>query len=170
MKRYTRKHNPRLVRLRRSYTFAEVAEVYGVRIRTVQSWRKQGLEVLDTSSKPHLVLGLHLRRFLKEKNNRRKHTLKPGEFFCPRCRTPRKSLQHRISIQITDKNLGRYRLAIIRGICEVCDCRLSRFSSDRKISEFGNVGLCITEHKATLVGSGDSFVNTDLRRGENGES
>jgi hypothetical protein len=170
MPKKKRKHNPNLVRLRRSYTFAEIAEVYAVHRRTVHAWRKQGLNVIDDKSKPFLIIGADVRSFLKERRRRRKHPLKPGEFFCPRCGIPRKSLQNRISVEITNKRLGRYRQAIIRGICEVCRCRLFRFSSDRKVQELTKTGLNIAEHKTSLIGSGDSFVNSDIQRGENGKS
>ena len=38
--------NPNLVKARHSYTFQEIAEVYKVHLRTVQNWRKKGLEIL----------------------------------------------------------------------------------------------------------------------------
>ena len=170
MAKKKRKYNPNLVKLRHSYTLAEIAEVYGVHKRTVHSWRKQGLKAIDETSKPYLVIGAEIRRFLKEKSQKRKHPLKPGEFFCPRCQNPRKSLQDQLSVEITNKRLGRYRQAIIRGVCEVCHCPLFLFSSDRKVQELKENGLMLTEHKATLFGSGDSSLNTDIKRGENGES
>jgi len=162
------KHNPNLVRLRRSYTFAEIAEVFAVHRRTVQAWRKQGLNVIDDKSKPFLVMGADVRSFLREKQQGRKHPLKPGEFFCPRCGVPRESLQDEFSIEITERRLGRYRQAIIKGICEVCRCRLFRFSSDKKVRELMKTGLSIAEHKKSLIGSGGSSVNTDIQRGQNG--
>ena len=170
MAKKKRKHNPNSVRLRRSYTFAEIAEVYAVHRRTVHDWRKQGLNVIDDKSKPFLIIGADVRSFLKEKQRRRKHPLKPGEFFCPRCRMPRESLQDQFSIEITERRLGRYRQAIMKGKCEVCRCRLFRFSSDRKVQELMKTGLNIAEHKTSLIGSGDSSVNTDIQRGENGKS
>ena len=170
MSKRKRKHNPNLVRLRRSYTFAEIAEVFDVHRRTVQTWRRQGLKVIDDKSKPFLVMGADVRSFLREKQRRRKHSLKPSEFFCPRCGVPRKSLQDQFSIEITERRLGRYRQAIIKGICEVCRCRLFRFSSDKKVQELLKTGLNIAEHKTSLIGGGDSFVNADIQRGENGKS
>jgi hypothetical protein len=170
MKKGKRRHNPKRVRLRRSYTFAEIAEVYGIHTRTVQRWREQGMEAVDETSKPYLVMGEEVRRFLREKNRKCKHPLEPDEFFCPRCRVARKSLPHRISIEFTDKRLGRYRQAVIRGECEICQCRLTRFSSDKQVPELMKTGLNITEHKTSLVGSGDSSVNVDMSRGQNHEN
>lgn len=171
MAKKKRKYNPNLVKLRHSYTLAEIAEVYGVHKRTVQSWRKRGLKAIDETSKPYLVIGAEIRGFIKENSEKRKHPLKPREFFCPRCQNPRRSLENRLRVEITEKKLGkRYKLAIIKGICEVCRCKLFRFSSDRKIQELKEKGLILAEHKTTLIGSGGSSVNTDIKRGENRES
>lgn len=171
MAKKKRRYNPNLIRLRHSYTFAEIAEIYGIHIRTAHSWRKRGLKVIDEASRPYLVIGAEIKQFLKDNRRRRRHPLQPGEFFCPKCQSPRKSLEDQISVEITDKRLGkRYRQAIIRGTCEVCKCPLFLFSSDRKVQELGEKGLILAEHKTTLFGSGDSSLNADIKRGENGES
>ena len=166
-----RKYNPNLVRARHSYTFSEIAEVYQIHPRTVQSWRKQGLKIIDEVSKPYLVIGEEIKGFLKEKAKKRKHPLQIGEFFCPRCRLPRKSLPDKLSIEITDRKLGKtHRQAIIKGVCEVCSCRLFLFSSDREIQKLAKPNMIQTEHKTTIIGSGDSSVNADIKRGENVKS
>jgi len=122
--------NPRLIRARRSYSFAQIAdEVYGIHPRTVQRWRQEGLPVLDETSRPFLVMGAALQNFLRERQKRRKHPLKPGEFFCSTCRCARRSVPGALLTEITDKRLGRqHRQALIRGVCEVCGRRLLRFS------------------------------------------
>jgi hypothetical protein len=166
-----RKYNANLVRARHSYTFSEIAEVYQIHPRTVQSWRKQGLKVIDELSKPYLVIGEEIKGFLKEKAKKRKHRLKTGEFFCPRCRLPRKSLPDKIVIEITDRKLGKtHRQAIIKGVCEVCNRPVLLFSSDRKVQEMQEKGLLFVEHKKILIGSGDSSVNADIKRDENVKS
>ncbi len=170
MKRKKRNRNPNLVRLRRSYTYAEIAEIYGVHIGTVQSWKKQGLKTLDETSIPHLIMGSEVRRFLKESKQKRKYPLKPGEFFCPKCRKPKKCLPEKITTEITNKRLGRYKQAIIRGVCEACVCRLFLFSSDRKCQNIAKPDIIKTEHMTTLIGSGDSSLNTGIKREENHET
>jgi hypothetical protein len=170
-KKKKRKYNPNLVKLRHSYTLAEIAEVYGVHTRTVQSWRKRGLKAIDETSKPYLVIGEDIRGFLEENSQKRKHPLRPGEFFCPRCQRPRNSLQDHFSVEITNRKLGKKcKQSIIRGTCDVCLCKLFRFSSDRKVQELKEKRVTLAEHKTTLIGSGGSFVNTDIKRGENRES
>jgi hypothetical protein len=164
-----RKLNPKLVKARHSYTFAEIAEIFNLHKRTVQSWRKEGLKVIDDKTKPYLVIGEDVRLFLHEKAKKRKQPLKAGEFFCPKCRSPRKSDPDKFRIEITDKKLGKnYRLVLIKGICEVCNTRLMLFSSDRKLEEMIKNGVLPTEHKTNIYGSGGSSLNTDIKEVENG--
>ena len=166
-----RTFNPRLIRVRRSYSFAEVAELYGIHLRTVHRWRKEGLSVLEEASKPFLVMGVDVQGFLRERQRKRKHPLKLGEFFCSKCRCARRSLPEMFRIEITEKRLGKQsRQALIRGICEVCGQRLLLFSSDKKVAELRQGGLLLSEREEKLGGSEDASVKTDIGRGGDGES
>jgi len=161
-----KKYNTNLIKARRSYTLAEIAELYNIHTRTVQSWRKDGLGVIDMTSKPYLVIGSELKRFLKEKAKKRKHKLQIGEFFCPKCQAPRKSLPEHFKVEITNKKLGKtYKQAFIKGICQVCGQHLLLFSSDRKIEELQRNGLLLQEHKAGLYSNRNSSMNTDITKG-----
>ena len=75
MAKKKRKYNPNLVRSRRSYTLEEIAEIYTLHIRTVQDWHINGLKSIDPNRKPLLVLGEEIRRYLKQKSQKRKHKL-----------------------------------------------------------------------------------------------
>lgn len=148
MKKKKRTYNHNLIRTRSTYTFKELAEVFRLHTRTIQGWRKTGLMVLDEETKPFLILGEEIIHFLKEKRQKRKHPLNPGEFFCITCRTPRCSQPDKLSITITDKWLGKTaRQAFIRGICEVCGRRLTLFSSDKKVQKMPEGGALPTEYK-----------------------
>ncbi len=166
-----RTYNHNRVKARHTYTFQELAEVFRLYAGTIQSWRKEGLTVLDTTTKPYLILGEEIIRFLKEKRRKRKHLLKPGEFFCTTCRTPRHSQPDKFSIQITDKRMGKTtRQAFIRGICEVCGQRLCVFSSDRKVKAMCEAGLLPAEHQTVLFENNNNSVNTDILRGQENEN
>ena len=165
-----RTFNPRLIKARRSYSFAEVAELYDVHLRTVQRWRTEGLSV-DESSRPFLVMGAALQEFLRARQKKRKHPLKPGEFFCPRCRCARRSVPGAFLMEITDKQLGKQcRLAFIRGICEVCGLRLQRFSSDKQVRKFQEEGLTVSKPETILSGNAGASVRADIGRDGNDES
>ena len=173
MKNITRKkkkYNTNLVKARHSYTLKETAELFNLHTGTVQRWRKEGLRVIDDGSKPFLVIGEEIKRFLKEKSRKRKHPLGPGEFFCTKCKTARKSQLDKLSVEISGKTLGKiHKQVIVKGICEVCNQRLFRFSSDRKVKERQKKEPLLLEHKRTIIGSEDSPLNAYITRGGNNE-
>jgi len=137
-------HNVRLLKSRHSYSFMEIAQILKVHPRTVQGWHRQGLQVVDETSKPFLVLGAEMRRFLQEIRQSRRHSLGKGEFYCPKCREPRKSLPDKLFAQITERKLGKAsKQAFLKGICEVCGKRLILFSSDKKIEELKASGVLL---------------------------
>lgn len=168
MVKIKRNHNPNRIKARHPYSFAEIAETLKIHPRTVQCWRKQGLEIIDETSKPYLVYGAELRRFLSAKRQKQRHPLKAGEFYCPKCRQPRKSLTDSLDIVVTGKMLGKSaKQVVIKGMCEICHTRLTLFSSDKKAQEWQRKAMPLAEHKTVLTGNGDSTLNTDIERIEN---
>jgi len=142
MAKKKRTYNPNLIKARHSYSIKELAEKLNVHVRTVQSWRKQGLAECGKDGNNYLMLGEEIKRFLRRKKQKSKHPLKAGEFFCPKCRNPRKSLPDKLLIIITDKKLGKdTKQVFIKGICEVCNASLTLFSSTKKIKE-SQSGIC----------------------------
>jgi len=132
MKKKKRKFNPQLIKARRSYTFAEIAEFYGVDKRTVQRWRKEGMHIFDQTTLPFLVMGEDVKKFLKGQESKKKCRLKPDEFFCTRCKAPRLSESEKLYTERTNKKLGKTcTLNIIKGICNVCGNKVNRFSSEK---------------------------------------
>jgi hypothetical protein len=167
MAKKKRNHNPNLIKARHSYTFTEITETLNIHPRTVQSWHKQGLKVIEEASKPYLVYGEELRQFLKTKRQKQSHPLKTGEFYCTKCKEPRKSLPNKLRVEFTGRNLGkRHKQALIRGICTTCNQPLLLFSSDRKVKELEGNGALLQEHKTVLYGNRESSINTDIERKE----
>jgi len=125
MKNKKRKFN--IIKARHSYSTKELAETLNLHAGTVYLWIKQGLKIIETSSKPYLILGEEIKQFLKEKKQKRKHQLSVGEFFCPKCHKARKSLPNKISVEYTNRKLGKvYKQVIIKGVCEVCGQKFFR--------------------------------------------
>ena len=164
-KKRKRNHNPRLIKGRRTYTFAEIAKIYGAHIRTVHRWTKEGLLVICQEKTPHLVLGADVRRFLQENTKKRRQPLRADEFYCPRCRRPQKSRLDGISVRWTGRKLGEvFKQVIIRGICQACGQSMIRFSSDRKIKDFTAANMTFTEPPKRLTGGEGTSVNADIRK------
>jgi hypothetical protein len=160
-----RTFNAKVFRPRRAYSFAEIAEMLGIHLRTVQLWRKEGLKILADGVKPYLVMGRDIQDFLKDRIRKRKKPLQLGQFFCPRCQQPRNSLVRHLRVDFTNRMLGpRHRQAIIRGICEVCGIRVSLFSSEVKAAQWYKNGLIASEQPTALTGSEGSCTNADMSK------
>lgn len=166
-----RKPNPRRVKARRSYTWKELADLLGVHERTAQGWKAEGLQMLDETTKPYLVMGAEVKRFLKERSQRHKHALQPGEFYCVACHQARQSLPHALQVEYTGKRLGKHGAqALLRGICQTCQRPLLLFSSAAKVQHLRENGLLSPELKIVLNGYADTSVNTDMEIGGHDES
>lgn len=131
-----RNYKIRLIKHRHSYTFEEISEVLNVHPRTIQTWKKEGLNVID-STKPYLVMGYDLKEFLSKKLQARKTKLEQNQFYCTKCRNAVSSEFNKVKLKITGKTIGKdaYQEAIIRGKCETCGTKLNRFSHSGKLDE-----------------------------------
>lgn len=129
-----RTYNIRLIRARSSYSTSEIANVLGVHISTVRTWHKQGMVSLNPGENQLLFKGYAIKEFLDRRQKGRKIKLKENEFYCTRCRLPRKSNPKNIEFIDTNKRIGRDDWQIIiRGKCVVCGCKLNRFHTKNKL-------------------------------------
>lgn len=135
--------NHRRIKSKFCYQFNELSEVLEVTSQTIQNWHKSGMEVLDDTSRPFLVMGFMVKKFLLERKKKRKIELNKGEFLCPRCMCSRKSKPDRITVEKTGRKLGNIEQIFIKGVCAVCGCNMIFFTSERKIAE----------HTSILIGS-----------------
>ncbi len=166
MAKKKRNHKYSLIKAKRTYSVAQLAETLRIHTRTILSWIKQGLPIAGKDGNAYLVLGEDIKQFLINKRKMRKHPLQSGEFYCAKCQQPRKSLLDRLEVMITDKKLGKAsKQAFIKGICEVCNTRLTLFSSDKKAQEWQEKAMLLLEHKEVLLGNVNSSYNTDKERG-----
>lgn len=157
-----RNHNVRLIRTRRSYSMSELADLLKIHVRTVQSWRKQGMTPIDPDDRPLLFIGSEIQRFLSQRQKARKLVLKDEEFYCPKCRTAQTSYPQNIYLEYTGRRIGKTdKQVLIKGKCATCDCELTRFSTRRRVAE--SVWLRNVEQvRARLCRDDKATVNTDL--------
>lgn len=117
----------------RMYTFADLAVVLQVHIRTVQAWHKRGLKVTCEQTRPLLVRGIDVITFLSDRRSTRRCKLENDEFYCLACKSPRKAEPGSSSDVLTGRKLGgREPQLLITGICPVCNRRMSKLT--KKIS------------------------------------
>lgn len=128
-----RTFNTRLIRANLSYSVQEIAELYGIHNNAVLRWIKNGLPVID-QSRPYLIYGADLESYLKKKQANRKHKCKPDEFFCFKCRLPRKAWGNMVDIEIRNEN----KLSLC-GLCSACETIVRRAGSVKKLLEYQKI-------------------------------
>lgn len=111
---------PQRVKQAVAYDVAEAARLLGVHRNTIRRWLKEGLEPID-NRRPLLIHGSHLRTFLSKRRKSRKHPCRPGEFFCFRCRAPRKPWGG-----TADVTLRTEKLASLLALCAECETPMYR--------------------------------------------
>ena len=167
MPKKTIKNNIRRIKAKRSYSFKEIGEVLNIHTGTAQGWRKQGLAVIDETSKPYLVIGSDLKEFISKRVSKRKCILRAGEFYCMTCKMARRSLLDRLCIEITGKKLGKTtKQAFIKGVCEICKRPLLLFSSEEKAKKWQENYLLFQEQQTNIVSNDNSSLNVNITRGE----
>ena len=122
-----RKISAARVKKHRTYTVEELAETTGATEATVRNWVKRGLPAL-TAQRPMLILGRDVRAFLKGEANRRRRPTEFGEFFCFRCKAPRKPALCIADYVPIGPTHGR-----LVALCYACERECSRMVSIRDL-------------------------------------
>lgn len=114
--------NGRRVKIHRNYTIAEAASVLGAHKHTVSRWIAAGLPTTD-DRRPYLICGKDIRAFLKAREPV-KQICRPGEFYCLRCRAPRRPAGD--LADYVPKTASR---GLLTGICPTCEAMIHRAAS-----------------------------------------
>lgn len=123
----------RRVSKHQSYSVQEIAELFDLHKQTVLRWLKDGLCTID-SHKPYLIYGEELQNFLRTKRVEQRRPCKPDEFYCCRCRKPRKLANN--SAELTVLKSQKLRL---QGKCQTCSCSVFRMTSPNHLGEISNL-------------------------------
>lgn len=154
-----RNPNHRLVKIHRSYTVEQIADIFGAHQNTIRRWLKQGLESIDTR-RPTLVLGSVLIDYLKVRRSRTKRPCKPGQIYCMRCREPRIPAGSSVAYQPTTAVLGN-----LIGSCALCGTRLFRRVNLAKLAFVaGDLDVSMPEALQHIDESPRPSVNSDFRQ------
>lgn len=123
----------RKIKTYNQYTYEQAAEVLGVSVQTVRSWRGSGLDVLD-SQKPHLILGFSLKDFLNKRANKPERRLARDQFLCMTCNAPRRAYGGMADYLPYTPTRGR-----LEALCEVCEGLCGKFASPRLCAELAPI-------------------------------
>ncbi len=136
--------NHRLVKIHRSYTVEEIADLFGIHKNTVRGWVKVGLAISD-NKRPMLILGHDLVAFLQGRRVKNKQTCKPGEMYCVRCRSPKFPAEDMADYSPVTEKFGN-----LIAICPDCDSIMNRRVSLAKLGQVsGNMDICFPQAHAT---------------------
>ena len=150
--------NPRLVKLHRSYTVEEIADLYSIHKNTVREWVKVGLPALD-DRRPMLILGRELGAFLQTRRTKNKRTCQPGEMYCLRCRIPRMPAGDMADYLPDTEKLGS-----LKAICPDCECMMNRRVSLAKLEHVrGKLDITFPQGLGQVSNSTQPNVNTDFK-------
>ena len=131
----------RKVKTHNQYTYEQAADVVGVSVQTVRSWRKFGLVVLDCQ-KPHLILGFVLKDFLNKRANKPERRLARDQFLCMTCNAPRRAYGGMADYLPYTDTRGR-----LEALCEICEGLCGKFSSPRLRAELAPILTIATRNR-----------------------
>lgn len=160
MKIKKRTYNTRRILLKLSYSIREVADLFDLHKNSVLNWIKDGLPIID-KHKPYLIQGSELADYLNKKQTQRKHQCNTDEFFCFKCRLPRKAHENKVGIEIKSQN----RL-MINGLCANCNGPIHRAGAVRKLTEYQKNFLVCTIQERHIPERAGPIVNSDIKRND----
>jgi len=122
-------YNLNKIKMRKSYSIAEVASLFEVDRKTVGRWIKNGLKVIEEGANPILIMGSDLEKCIKIKRAEKKIPLKEKQFFCMKCHKAVEAKKGSERVIKTGKRIGKDNREQLKntGICEVCGTEINRY-------------------------------------------
>jgi len=158
MKAKKRTYNLRRIRIGQSYTVQEIAELFGIHKNALSRWIKDGLRPTD-QRKPYLIHGSVLAEYLRKKQSGRKQKCTPEEFYCCKCRVPRRAWENVADIKIQNEAK-----LFITGICAICETFVNRMGATGKLAEYQKTFTIQTIHDERIRETAPPTVNSDMRK------
>lgn len=151
--------NPYLVKIHRSYTASELAARLGLHKNTVRHWQRDGLASVD-EGRPTLFQGAVVRAFLINRNASRKRPCPPDTLYCVRCREPRPPELEKADYLELRPGTGN-----LRAVCSNCGSTMHRRArADAIPTIMPSIEVQIREATPRLVRLAPPSPNCDLER------
>lgn len=123
-------YNPNKVKINRSYSYEELAAVYGVHKNTVAAWVNKGLACMK-DMRPYLILGADAKRYLQMRQQAKKHKCKSNEFYCMRCKKPTRAAENFVEYFPLTATKGR-----LSGFCLACEGVVNKFIANTSLEKY----------------------------------
>ncbi|HSB98261.1 MAG TPA: helix-turn-helix domain-containing protein [Spongiibacteraceae bacterium] len=154
----SRRPNPRLVKIHRSYTVEEVANLFGIHKNTVRAWIKRGLPTND-DRRPTLILGRELAAHLHANRTKNKRPCAPAELYCLRCRKPQRPAANMADFQPITEKAGN-----LIAICPVCHIIMNKRVSVANLEQISTqIDIAFKQALKHIGDSNQPTVNSDLK-------
>lgn len=108
------------VKVNRSYTVEEAAEIVGVTEPTVRDWIRRGMQAM-VETRPALILGCDLKQYIRQSRTKKTGPLPVGMFFCLACKAHRAPAMGFAEYAPMSDAHGR-----LSAFCERCESGCSR--------------------------------------------
>lgn len=151
-----RTYNTRLIKATWPYSVQEIAELFKVHKNAPLRWLKEGLRP-NGDGRPYLIRGDELIRFLTVRQQSKKRTCKPSEFFCFKCRVAREAYLNIADIIIESPSRLR-----VKALCAVCSTLVSKVQGIKKLPEIRNRFHVQQLEGLHIIEGDEPSVNSDL--------
>lgn len=128
-----RRFKTQRIKANTAYRTDELADVASVSIATVRSWLKAGMPRMD-GNRPAMIMGFQALDFLKTRKANAKRPMALGEFYCLRCRAPRRALGAMADYVPASQTGGR-----LKALCAVCEGVCNRNISAKQLPDFSKI-------------------------------
>jgi hypothetical protein len=108
--------NPQIIYSHLSYRIDELAAELDIDKKTCLRWIAEGLKTVSGSKKPILIMGKDIKEFIRARNSKKKVRLKRHEFYCFKCKVPRRAKRGTITRSGDTK----------KGNCSVCNGKMTK--------------------------------------------
>ena len=130
----------RRLKIHRTYTVAEIAEILGVSRSTVLKWKRHGLAPVD-DVRPALFRGDTAQGYLRGLRTSRRQKCPPGHMYCLPCRAPKAPALGMVDYVPRTPTNGN-----LRGLCPDCGRLIHRATSLAKLEGArGDLEVCFPE-------------------------
>jgi excisionase family DNA binding protein len=153
-----RRASARRVKIHLNYTVDEAAETIGAHKNTVRRWIATGQLPALTETRPHLILGRELHRFLTARKSKAV-TLKPGECYCVKCKAAKQP-----GLGMADFEPVNDRWGNLQGLCPDCGILMHRRASRAQLDQIaGNLDVTILVAQPRLSERAIPSTNVDFK-------